>query len=159
VTSSGGPWKTSHEAGTADGGGPKAQQALAAAALQQLREHTGGLDAIVREEIRSTLIEELTALARQPPRRADAARAEPRGEPQGRGMERWGHGAVRGDPLRRRLVDACPRAPRSRVLRTARDELTTNIARLTQQGGQLSCDTASGSTAVRASRPRRADVR
>jgi len=31
----------------------QAQQALAAAVLQQLREHTGGLDAIVREEIRA----------------------------------------------------------------------------------------------------------
>ena len=30
----------------------QSQQALAAAALQQLREHTGGLDAIVREENR-----------------------------------------------------------------------------------------------------------
>ena len=38
------------------------QQALAAAALEQLREHAAGLDGIVREEIRSTLIEQLGAL-------------------------------------------------------------------------------------------------
>jgi len=41
----------------------QAQQTVAASALDRLRDHTAGLDAIVREEIRTTLLEEMRALA------------------------------------------------------------------------------------------------
>src|SRR5437763_479431 len=51
------------------------QRALAAAALEQLREHAAGLDGIVREEIRSTLIEELGALDEDSRRAAESLRA------------------------------------------------------------------------------------
>src|SRR5215472_8852651 len=40
----------------------QSQQTLAATTLDRLREHTAGLDAIVREEIRATLLEEMRAL-------------------------------------------------------------------------------------------------
>ena len=43
----------------------QAQQGLAASALERLREHAAGLDAVVREEIRATLVEELQALEAQ----------------------------------------------------------------------------------------------
>jgi hypothetical protein len=48
------------------------QQTLAGTALERLREHTAGLDAIVREEIRHTLVEELRSLG-DDSRRAGAA--------------------------------------------------------------------------------------
>src|SRR5215472_1062165 len=41
----------------------QSQQALVSSALEQLREHTGSLDTVVRDEIRTTLIEELHALS------------------------------------------------------------------------------------------------
>jgi hypothetical protein len=52
-----------------------AHQALAEAALERLREHTAGLDAIVRQEIRSTLTEELGALGEESRRAAHGLRA------------------------------------------------------------------------------------
>src|SRR5437764_14284532 len=51
------------------------QQALAAAALEQLREHAAGLDGIVREELRSTLIEQLGALEEDSRRAGESLRA------------------------------------------------------------------------------------
>src|SRR2546429_4204111 len=51
------------------------QQALAAAALEQLREHAAGLDGVVREEIRTTLIEQLGALDEDSRRAAQSLRA------------------------------------------------------------------------------------
>ncbi len=50
----------------------QAQQGLAGQALERLREHTAGLDAVVRGEIRATLIEELQAVEAES-RRAAAA--------------------------------------------------------------------------------------
>src|SRR5215831_1903590 len=50
----------------------EAQQALAANALERLREHTAGIDAVVREEIRATLLEELQALSVEGQRTARA---------------------------------------------------------------------------------------
>jgi hypothetical protein len=115
----------------------QAQQALAAAALQQLREHTGGLDAVVREEIRSTLIEELTALGDDSRRAAQTLRrlkhvASLR-------VAAWSVGVT---ALSAAIPFGVawwmlPSRAEVAVLRTARDELTTNIARLTQQGGQV----------------------
>jgi hypothetical protein len=52
----------------------QAQQALAATALDRLREHTAGLDAVVREEIRHVLIEEMQALTEDAHRAAEALR-------------------------------------------------------------------------------------
>jgi hypothetical protein len=53
----------------------ESQQALAAAALERLREHAAAIDGIVREEIRSTLIEELAALEEDSRRAAQSLRA------------------------------------------------------------------------------------
>ena len=39
------------------------KERIVAAALERLREHTSSLDTVVRDEIRTTLIEELHALA------------------------------------------------------------------------------------------------
>ncbi|GAC1461325.1 MAG: hypothetical protein PVSMB6_21700 [Steroidobacteraceae bacterium] len=53
----------------------QAQQALAANALEALRERTGALDNVVREEIRTTLIEELREVADDSRRAAHGLRA------------------------------------------------------------------------------------
>ena len=53
----------------------QAQQGMAASALERLREHTAGLDSVVREEIRATLIEELQALEAESRRTAAALQA------------------------------------------------------------------------------------
>jgi len=52
----------------------QAQQTLAATALDRLREHTAGLDRVVREEIRATLLEEMQALDEESRRAAEALR-------------------------------------------------------------------------------------
>jgi hypothetical protein len=52
----------------------QAQQALAAGALERLRDHAGSLDSLVRDEIRATLIEELHALAEDSRRAAEGMR-------------------------------------------------------------------------------------
>src|SRR5262249_22465468 len=52
----------------------QAQQTLAATTLDRLREHAAGLDAIVREEIRATLLEETQSLCEESRRAAQALR-------------------------------------------------------------------------------------
>jgi len=52
----------------------QAQQTLAATTLDRLREHTAGLDTIVREEIRATLLEEMHALDEESRRASEALR-------------------------------------------------------------------------------------
>ena len=85
----------------------QAQQGLAAQALERLREHTAGLDAVVREEIRATLIEELQARGGGEPAsgRGAADVAACRRPP--RASDRHCHGGVRQrHSARRRLVAA-----------------------------------------------------
>jgi hypothetical protein len=53
----------------------QSQQALATTTLAQLREHTGALDGVVREEIRHTVVEELREVADDSRRAADSLRA------------------------------------------------------------------------------------
>src|SRR5260370_16888525 len=115
----------------------EAQQALAAAALERLREHTGGLDAIVREEIRSTLIEELTALGDDSRRAAQTLRGL--NHVASLRVAAWSVGVTA-------LSAAIPFGVAWRVLpsrgevaamRTTRDELTTAIARLPQHAGPV----------------------
>jgi len=50
------------------------QQTLATTTLDRLREHTAGIDAIVRQEIRATLLEELQALDEDSRKAAEALR-------------------------------------------------------------------------------------
>jgi hypothetical protein len=50
------------------------QQKLIASGLRQLKSHTQGLDAVVREQIRCTLVEELGAVVEQSTRTVDALR-------------------------------------------------------------------------------------
>jgi hypothetical protein len=115
----------------------QAQQALATSALERLREHTAGLDAIVREEIRATIVEEMHALAEDSGRAAEALR----------GLRRaasWRFGAWS------TLIFAIsalvplglaqwwlPSHAELDALAAQRDQLTTNLRQLTEQGGQI----------------------
>jgi hypothetical protein len=123
----------------------QAQQTLAAAALERLREHTAGLDAIVREEIRSTLLEEMRALAEDSQRAAEALR----------GLQRSASArAVAWSVAVTALAGVMPLAlawwtlpTRADVaaLSSKRDALTANIARLVREGGHVElrhCGTA-----------------
>ena len=115
----------------------QAQQTLAATSLDRLREHTAGIDAIVRQEIRATLLEELQALDEDSRKAAEALRRLQR-------------------TVNLRLV-ACsavvlgvasllpcsfawwllPTRAEIETLGAQRDELAANVARLSRQGGNL----------------------
>jgi hypothetical protein len=115
----------------------QAHQKLAEGQLERLRVHTQGLDGIVRDEIRRTLVEELQAL------RAEMTRAA-------RALQR-----LRSDNALRRAVWSLgvavlcsavpitvarwvlPSAGEIAALRARRDELTANLTRLEQQGARI----------------------
>ena len=115
----------------------QAQQKLAEGQLERLRAHTQGLDSVVRDEIRRTLIEELQALT------AEAARAT-------RALEK-----IRGAGGRRAAVWSIaaavlctlgplgvarwvlPSSTHLAALRARRDELSASLAKLEQQGGRV----------------------
>jgi hypothetical protein len=113
------------------------QQALAAEALERLREQAAALDGIVREEIRSTLIEELAELDEDSRRAAQSLRALKQAA--SLRLLAWSAAVTA-------LSAAIPfglgwwllpsRAELA-ALRATRAELSANIAQLTQQGGRL----------------------
>jgi hypothetical protein len=115
----------------------QSQQTLAATTLNRLREHTAGLDAIVREEIRTTLLEEMRALAEESRRAAEGLRRLQR-----RANLRWvAWSVVVLTPVS--LIPCAvawwllPTQADIRALGAKRDELTANIARLARQGGNV----------------------
>ena len=115
----------------------QAQQALAATTLDRLREHTAGLDAIVREEIRGTLIEELRALGEDSQQAAAALRRLQRSA--NVRLVAWGAAVL---SLAATLPCALewwllPTRAEFEALGARRDELSANIARLARQGGNV----------------------
>lgn len=113
----------------------QAQQSLATETLGRLREHAAGLDAVVRDEIRNTLLEEMRALGEDTHRAAEALR-------------QLQHTAtfrpIVWSVLLLTLATLIPLGlswwvlpTRSEIdgLRARRDELLANIERLTHQGG------------------------
>jgi len=122
----------------------QAQQTLAADALERLREHTTGLDGIVRQEIRTTLIDETRELGEECRQATEALRR----------LQRiasfrftvWGGAIVIVGIMIPLGIAWCMFPTRTEVAALAlrRDELTTNITRLTRQGGDMqlrSCGT------------------
>src|ERR1700722_2366535 len=113
----------------------QAHQKLAESQLEQLRAHTQGLDAVVRDEIRRTLIEELQMLWAESKRATEA-------------LQRMGrNAAVRvglwciviaipctGIPMAA-MRWALPSATEIAALRARRDELSASIAALERRGG------------------------
>jgi hypothetical protein len=115
----------------------QAQQTLAVSTLDQLREHTAGLDAIVREEIRATILEEMQSLADDSRRAAEALR----------GLQRAANLRLLASGTAMLALSALvpfaiswwwlPSRAEIAALGAARDQLTANIARLAQQGGRV----------------------
>jgi hypothetical protein len=115
----------------------QAHQKLAEGQLERLRVHTQDLDSVVRDEIRRTLVEELRALT------AEATRAT-------RALEKIrGTGSLRGIALSLTAAALCtlvpvglarwtlPSAAEVATLRSRRDELSANLAKLEQEGGRI----------------------
>ena len=115
----------------------QAQQTLAATTLERLREHTAGLDAIVREEIRTTLLEEMQALGEDSREAAEALRR----------LQRTANlRLIAWSVVVLSVASLCPCAiawwllpTRTEIeaLGARRDELAANIVRLSHQGGNL----------------------
>jgi hypothetical protein len=113
-----------------------AQQALAASALERLTAHASGLDDIVREEIRRTLVEELQSLGDESKRAAEALRRL--GRSANTRVVLWSVGLT--------LLCAVPMCGEwwllpsqgeLAALRSKRDDLAASVAGLEQRGGRI----------------------
>ena len=115
----------------------QAQQTLAATALDRLREHTAGLDRVVREEIRATLLEEMQALDEESRRAAEALRRLQRTA--NLRLILWSTTVLSLASLLPCAIAwwLLPTRAEIQALAARRDELTANIARLSRQGGDL----------------------
>lgn len=116
-------------------------QGLVDTALERLRAHTHGLDAVVREEIRRTLIEELQTLVSETGAAARALRALGRAAKLRTAV--WSVGiATLSSALALSMSVAAARvllpSPREIAALTAqREELTVAVARLERRGGRI----------------------
>jgi hypothetical protein len=115
----------------------QSQQTLAATTLDRLREHTAGLDAIVREEIRTTLLEEMRALAEESHRATETLRRLRRSA--NLRLVSWSVAVLTPVSLFPCTIAwwLLPTRADIQALGAKRDELTANIARLARQGGNL----------------------
>jgi hypothetical protein len=115
----------------------QSHQSLAATALERLREHTSGLDTIVREEIRATLLDEMKALGEDSRRAAEALRRLQRTA--NLRLIAWSAGILSLASILPCAFAWCllPRHAEIQALAAKRDELTANIARLSSQGGNV----------------------
>jgi hypothetical protein len=114
-----------------------AQQTLAESVLEKLKVHLEGLDDIVRDEIRRTLVDEIQVLGSESQRAAEALRR----------LGRSANARVAGWTIA--LTVACVAIPllaqwwllpspnELASLRARKDELTASIARLEERGGRI----------------------
>jgi hypothetical protein len=114
----------------------QAQQATAASALDRLREHTAGLDAIVREEIRATLLEEIRSLAEDTRCAGEALRCLARAA--NLRLAAWSAAMLALSALIPCAIAGwwLPSPAEIAALGAAREQLAANVARLAQQGGR-----------------------
>jgi len=113
-----------------------AQQSAVAGTLDRLREHAAGLDGVVREEIRATLLEELQALACDTQAACHALQRLKRAASLRALLFTAIAAAVAGVAPVAVAFWLLPSRAEVQALRAARDELATNIARLSERGGQ-----------------------
>lgn len=114
----------------------QAQQSAVSGTLERLREHAAGLDGVVREEIRATLVEELQTLTHETHSACSALQRLK----QTANLRALLFTVVVGSGAGAVPV-ACafwllPSHAEVQALRAERDALATNIARLSEQGGQ-----------------------
>ena len=113
----------------------EAQQSAMSGTLERLREHAAGLDGVVREEIRATLVEEMRNLAHDTHSACDALRQLKRAA----GLRALLFTAVAAAvaavvPLAMALW-LLPSRAEVQALRAAREELAADVARLSERGG------------------------
>ena len=115
----------------------ESQRALVGHALEQLQEHAAGLDAVVRDEVRAVLTQELHALFEETQRTVALLRRAGRATR----LRQLAFGAAVSA-----LAAAIPLGltawmlpSRAEIegLRAARTELSASLARLAQQGGRM----------------------
>lgn len=114
----------------------QSQQTLVTTALERLREHTGSLDTVVRDEIRATLIEELHALTDDSRRAAECLERLQRAA--ALRAATWSVGIVACAttiPLFA-VREFLPSSSEVAALRLTRDQLETTIERLNARGAQ-----------------------
>jgi hypothetical protein len=115
----------------------ESQRALVSSALEQLQQHTAGLDAIVRDEMRAVLAQELHALFEETQRTVALLHSA------GRAMRlrqlTFGSAAAALAAAIPLGLSAWMLPSRTEVegLRAARAELSADLTRLAQQGGRL----------------------
>jgi hypothetical protein len=115
----------------------QAHQRLAETHLEKLRAHTEDLDAVVRDEIRRTLIEELQTVTAET-RRATVALQQIRHRTTARGTL-WSIGAAilcTGIPVVI-MHWVLPSGPEIAALRARRDQLMASVAVLERRGGRI----------------------
>jgi hypothetical protein len=115
----------------------QAHQKLAESHLEQLRAHTRDLDAVVRDEIRRTLIEELQSLWAECKQAAQALQRIRRGATVRAGL--WSIVIAilcTGIPMAI-MRWALPSGPEVAALRARRDELSASVAILEGRGGRI----------------------
>ena len=115
----------------------QAHQKLAETHLEQLRAHTRGLDAVVRDEIRRTLIDELQMLSVESKRTAETLRRIGRGA-----VARVGLSSIVIAILCTCIPTAImrwtlPSEAEISALRVRRDTLAASVATLEQRGGRI----------------------
>jgi hypothetical protein len=114
-----------------------AHQALVAGTLEKLKVHVSDLDDIVRDEIRRTLVEELQSLGDESKRAAEALRRL--GRSANTRVVLWSVGLT----LLCAALPMCgewwllPSQSELAALRSKRDDLAANVARLEQRGGRV----------------------
>ena len=115
----------------------QAQQSLAATTLEKLREHTAGLDAIVREEIRATVLNELHALTEDSRRAAAALRRLQRVA--NLRLLAWSAAILTLAAIVPLGIAwyLLPTQAGVAALKATRDQLTSNIDRLSHQGARM----------------------
>lgn len=116
-------------------------QSLADAALQRLRAHTQDLDAVVRDEIRRTLIEELQSLAGEVESAARALRSLAHAANIRSALWSVGTLTLCGALCIAMIIAAArwllPTHSEVTALTSRRDELALAVARLEQRGGRI----------------------
>jgi hypothetical protein len=115
----------------------QAQQSLAVTALERLHAHTAGLDAVVREEIRGTLLEEMHALGQDARRAAEALRRLQCIA--GLRLTLWSITIMCLSAVLPLAITwwVLPSRADLTILLERRDELAGNLARLAREGGNL----------------------
>ena len=120
-------------------------QRLAGASLKQLKAHTHDLTALVREEVRSTLVSELKSLASESARAAAALQAVRRAANVRVALWSGGITACCGALALGVASWILPSRDEIAALRARRADLESTIANLEQQGGRIDlrrCGTA-----------------